>query len=435
MGYLQEINDFVRQTAGKALPNDRLPKSSFAKNALDGTLYFSGLFSEGISIDFTSTISRTIERAYASFVQTVISMNSTIDISSDKNASSFLKKFHKNVISFEATEDYTDEPFLGALEQGKVSFSSSYKGNYAILFEEADDPSLSIKNTFRYGLEESMQGIVTEPLYTIEASDDVEGINQDDLMQRYIDERDTERHNAIEKRQTEIMLGSKEPRVPKVLNERDAKKLNDFTPYNMAVRLMGVNERNEFVQYIDFVIGVKTTVHVMNSEELISNLVRIIENNGVVFNFLKWTTGEKSFIKDLLLNISDIKLDIANQAAGSSPWWLTLKRMKENSTRQKAMLAKNQFIPNATLVITSIEADYIKTHHGYDLNDEKIAKKIMNGLFLMTFIIVDDATKTIKLLYDGYPTYQYYSLELLEKEVNTNSNKLGRELSRMISRN
>ena len=48
--------------------------------------------------------------------------------------------------------------------------------------------------------------------------------------------------------------------------------------------------------------------------------------------------------------------------------------------------------------------------------------------------IIDEGTRTIEILYDGETTYQTYALETLEREISMNSNKLGKELTRMISR-
>ena len=58
----------------------------------------------------------------------------------------------------------------------------------------------------------------------------------------------------------------------------------------------------------------------------------------------------------------------------------------------------------------------------------------MSSLFLMNFVILDEGSGTIDVLYDGETTFQTYALETLEREVSMNSNKLGKELTRMISR-
>ena len=51
----------------------------------------------------------------------------------------------------------------------------------------------------------------------------------------------------------------------------------------------------------------------------------------------------------------------------------------------------------------------------------------------MTFIICDDGAGTVDILYDGDATFQTYALESIEREVSMSSNKLGREIGRMIA--
>ena len=84
--------------------------------------------------------------------------------------------------------------------------------------------------------------------------------------------------------------------------------------------------------------------------------------------------------------------------------------------------------------MTEYEVDEIKTKCGYDLSDIDSARKLMNKLFLMSFMIVDNARGTVDILYDSSYDFNSYSLETLEKEVNNNSAALGKEITRMISR-
>ena len=76
----------------------------------------------------------------------------------------------------------------------------------------------------------------------------------------------------------------------------------------------------------------------------------------------------------------------------------------------------------------------IQKNFGYSLRDPKFAKQLMKNLFLMNFIILDEGTRTIDILYDGESAFQTYALETLEREVTNSSNRIGRELTRMISR-
>ena len=92
--------------------------------------------------------------------------------------------------------------------------------------------------------------------------------------------------------------------------------------------------------------------------------------------------------------------------------------MKERKVAYNNVFSKSRMIPNATLAITEFEVEQIKERSGFDLNDPKIALKLVNSLFLMTFIIVSDSTETFKVIYaDAGQDFQYHSLEVLEKEV------------------
>jgi len=91
-------------------------------------------------------------------------------------------------------------------------------------------------------------------------------------------------------------------------------------------------------------------------------------------------------------------------------------------------------VPQSTIVLSAFEADSIEKTYGYNLRNYKFAQKLMSSLFLMNFVILDEGSGTIDVLYDGETTFQTYALETLEREVSMNSNKLGKELTRMISR-
>ena len=154
----------------------------------------------------------------------------------------------------------------------------------------------------------------------------------------------------------------------------------------------------------------------------------------LTFKLLKWTTGEISLVKDILLNLNDIKSDAVNRYNGKSPFFNTLKRLKNKKLGIKNFTVPHAIIPNATIVITSYEADYLENKFAINVRNEKVANKLIKNLFLMAFVIMDEGTNTISVLYDGDQSFQVYSLETLERDNSLNSNKLGREIGRMISR-
>ena len=458
MGYLDDINTLVKTAATAKDITQKMQHKSFARGALDGTLQFPCLVSDAIPIDMASTIARTLERVYASFVQSYLSLNNTIDISVDKNPNMFLKRFHKNIKLESTAIDIYNEKFVEHDEEFDKMMERVYDGttqayinraaNKMIVFNFSESFSKEIFESHRKSLEESLAYIDFEPFPNIgnspfyEAPEDEEApyrgpfanIPDDELnyMQRqHIENR--LRHDNDMMRQKYILQNNDKYRVPE-LTSADVKKSNDLQPYLIQVRLMAVNDQNEFVQFMDFLVGIKVVLHNIKSDEMVLNIQNTLQNNGKIFNFIRWTTGEKSLFKDLLLRINDVKLDVANKSKGASPWWSTLKRLKETSRAQAAFFARNQLVPNSTLVISAYDADLIEKNYGYNIKDPKFAIKLMNSLFLMNFAIVDDGTRTVDILYDGENTFQTYALETLERELMNSSNRIGKELTRMISR-
>ena len=179
-------------------------------------------------------------------------------------------------------------------------------------------------------------------------------------------------------------------------------------------------------------IGVKTILHLIRSDEIVDNIARSIANRSVMFNFIRWTTGEISFIKDLLLHLDDLKFDVNNRAKGYSAWFPTLKRLKDRKVSFKNFRA-NQLIPNSSLVISSYEVNLLEEKYGIIIKDVGIAKRLINNLFLMTLVILDDASLTMDILYQDSTSFETYALETIQREVSLNSNRLANEIGRMIS--
>lgn len=98
------------------------------------------------------------------------------------------------------------------------------------------------------------------------------------------------------------------------------------------------------------------------------------------------------------------------------------------------MFLRNNLSPNATLFLSVYEVEQIEKLYGYNIGKKEFAEKLMNGLFLMSLYIVDDAAGMVKVIYANTgQDFQIISLDALEREITASSNKLGKELLRMIS--
>jgi hypothetical protein len=173
-------------------------------------------------------------------------------------------------------------------------------------------------------------------------------------------------------------------------------------------------------------------MHPVTSEEMVTNVVGACKNNSKIFNFIRWTTGEISFFKDFLLNMQEIKDDVFNRSSGSSAWWITLKRRRALAKIKNLTFTPGHLLPNATLVMSIDETEFIKSEYGFDLMDTSFADKVMKQYFLLSLVIVDNSSMIAHFLFDGQTSYQTYTFGALEKE-NTGKTDI-KEVMKIINR-
>ena len=434
MGMIQDITALMRKGPELAaqVNNIKLNTKSVARGAKDATFQFGCLMAESAPVNMAHVTTKTLDQVYASFTQTWLSVNSMFDITIDPTPLSYLKKLHQN-FKLEGYEEGEEsmESVMNKIYDGTHRLYMNPEKTYGILFNVTDRTSTEMMESHKEQLSEFMSEFNLEPLEVMEADDEV---NPEYQFGKAVLQGEIEK-NRLDK-QNRRLDQSNEGMAPKLLNDREVKRANDMMPYGIQVRLIAVNDKKEFVQYIDFIVGVKTILHPVSSDDMIENIARAVQNRSTFFKFLRWTTGEISLVKDIILNLNEIKTDVASRSRqnNSSPFFNTLKRLKNRRIGVSNLTVPHALIPNTTIVITSYEADYLKNNLAIDVRNEVTVKKLIDSLFLMAFIILDEGTNTISVLYDGDDSFQTYALETLEKELMMNSNKLGREIGRMISR-
>lgn len=219
---------------------------------------------------------------------------------------------------------------------------------------------------------------------------------------------------------------------PKVINtvlkdnltDNDVKKANEMVPSMLHIITHFKDpDGTKILATQDYLIGVKATVHPIASESMIENIARGIKKDRKFFNFIKFTTGEINFFKDFVFAIRDIKAEVKSKHSDSK-WWSALLRRKNRSKfnfLEKFTDSKiNSVLPNASIVITIDEADVIKNKYNIDLLKSSTAKELMKSYFLLGFAILDPATETIRIIFDGDADYNTLSYTALERE---NSNQ------------
>lgn len=202
------------------------------------------------------------------------------------------------------------------------------------------------------------------------------------------------------------------------LSDNDVKKCNELVPTTLSLTLQ-VKAGDNFGGVSNFVIGVKGLLHPVNSDDMISNLLSGYKSGNKFFNFLRWSSGEIKFIKDLILNMDNIKEDVVRKhAKNGSGWWSALKR-RRNIAALRRIKGSGRILPNTTIVCSINEIDELKEAYGVDLMNPTSIKKIMKTFFLLGFVVVDDSQELCHFIFDGENNYQVVSFNGLEKENNS----------------
>ena len=97
MGIVKDIVDtgkeIFRNISNADDKINKVNKKSFARGANDQTFQFPCIISDSIPIDMASTITRNLDRVYASFVQIYLSANGVVDLNYIRNPRQFVQQY------------------------------------------------------------------------------------------------------------------------------------------------------------------------------------------------------------------------------------------------------------------------------------------------------------------------------------------------------
>lgn len=422
MGIIDELSSLIRKGPELAaqVDNFKMNTKSVARGAKDSTFQFPCIITNTVKGEDANTIARTLDKVYATFTQTWLSMNSMFDITLDPTPISYLKRIHQNV-NFESVEDNEEDDIYGP-----KLFMDKEK-TFGLLFIPTNKDKGYLAESSRELSKEFLSDYNLSPLEVFHEAER-DGTSFQDFANAALKNLDS---RNISKKKDELIKATSKSLAPK-LTERELKKSNDLMPYGVEIRLIAVNGKKEFVNYVDVVIGVKTILHLVSSEEMVDNIARIMVNQDPLFKFLRWTTGEISFFKDLILNLGTIRSNASATGRGNTPFFGTLQRLKNKKIAMNNFTSPRFILPNSTFVLTTYEVDVLRDKFGIDLRDEMTTKKFLQKMFLIGFMILDEGNGSLRVMYDGDSRFQYYTLDVLERENLANQNRLNKEIGRML---
>lgn len=459
MGILNDVIGIARDFThiGDDLVGDTITKkrfSSISRRSMEGTLQFPTLVSRSLDIDTLQMINKALERQYASFTQVALTMNPFLHLDRERDASGYIRKFHQNMGKSNVKDDFFN---LLAYTDVKESYDV-YTDNESIVvltaIGEGVTSEMVISN--REGLTDIMEGMLTDTINSLHVPPLRQvGFNDYNLRRKHSQEPVFENKqigvlnrgtmNTVERQElktngdymnikdasitqnitqnirggsrgitaSDTMVDQKLPN--RVLQDNDVKKSNELIPTTMHVRTMLMNKEGQNQGNLDFIVGVKATMHPVTSEEMVENIFNGIKKQGSFFKFIRWTTGEIQFARDYLMNLTEIKEDAARTSRKDSRWWTALKRRRKLSKFKRTVFLPGDILPNTSIVLSIEEAEFIKREYGFDIQDPRIAYKIMNEYFLIGMVIVDAGAQVAHFLFDGNEDYQTVTFSGLER--------------------
>ena len=442
MGEISDVLDLIKKSMrlGPAVMNDlsdlnNLRGKSITRGAKESTFQFPCLITDSVEMSSADVVRQMLDKTYAAFTQSWLSMNQIFDVTVDPTPLAYLKKLHQNLslesVTITDEDQYAAE--LANIYDGTAMLFLNESKNFGVIFNMKNEGLRNIIEENKYLLREYMSDFDLKPLeVTTEADSD--GSSAGDFINSVIDGTIKQAENN----ERELAAKHSEKSAPVRITNRDIKRSNEMIPYGLEVRLIAVNDRKQFIQYIDVVIGIKTILHPVKSDDMIENIARALQNRSLLFKALRWTTGEISLVKDIILNLNDIKSDVIAKSNANTrvPYFGTLKRLKNKRVGLRNLTVPTTIIPNATIVIDKYVADELKNKYAIDVTDVRIVKKLIESLFLICFIVIDESANMLSVMYDSSSSFETYSLDALEREntLAASRNALGKEIGRIIAR-
>ena len=232
------------------------------------------------------------------------------------------------------------------------------------------------------------------------------------------------------------------PKAPILLRDVDIKKINGMLPYSIEASFIMQDKAGTPVKEVKFIIGIKTDLHLIRTQDLTEDLREIVTGNIKSLQKVRYKTGEITFM-DYLFNTKGIKNDAAKSVNYNKKWLNTLKRLGEWEKTNGSLLKSpanflaggNVPIPNGTIVLTQTDVTTMMNQTGIDLSVVSNAKRLARSLFLIAVCIVDSSAGTMRVLFpDSSSDWDVQSLASIDAELSkTDNSQLMRELNRMVN--
>lgn len=355
--------DIIKKTFGSNKGNIN-SASSIAKAASNLVLTFPVLVDESVSLNTAQILTRAIEGKALVMLQLLFSAISVQSLKDDETAFDVIGKIHKNLNS-DDIEDYIQR-------METMATNESYEA-----------------------LDHLMKTIREENIV-------IDSYIFNESYPTPIDEdANTKSMNDVKKRTTGGYVAD--------IKDTDIKKVNNMMPSVLVVKL---HNKNSDVT-TNVAVGVKAKIQYVPQDEVIYRISSKNKDKNMLFNFIRSTTREISFLKDFLFALDKAKLDAIKIQKSSNSVWKILER---RAVRNRVRMFNNDGGAGG-IVSLVISADTLATlNKEYDFKASiSEVENLISQYNLLAFFVADDVNERATYLFDDasrqFTTVSYTALE------------------------
>lgn len=448
-----DILDLKTDELGQFFSKNKVTVRSITRSTKDLTMVFPVMTSSTLSSEAGTLVARALERKFVTLTQMVLS---AISITNSEDAIDHLKYIHSNLnlddffsvddyitLAKESTSvikpiEYSDVKFVHedwksnqrkSLPLTRVQVLKEYQGKSAadafykheermkridLDIEDNRTKRARIRADFHQSnlkhkeeLERNKTKIELQRLRNEEAEKNRMHILHRDSLKRMQAEKD--RDNA----EINKYLSNHNPKV----QAQDYKKANELQPQILQIEF--ISKVGERPINTSAYIGIKSKIYPVDSMDIINHIISKRSYSFSLYNLIKATSGEIEFWRDFVFALKKAKIDaLSNSKRGSSSkLWKVLERRALSSKINRYLGMRNDATAITSLVLSSIDIEYLKKEEDLDLSNSAVARKILDEYNLISIVIVDESLESAKFIFDtGDDEYEPYTFKTLKRE-------------------
>ena len=355
--------DIIKKTFGSNKGNIN-SASSIAKAASNLVLTFPVLVDESVSLNTAQILTRAIEGKALVMLQLLFSAISVQSLKDDETAFDVIGKIHKNLNS-DDIEDYIQRMETMATNESYEALDH--------LMKTIREENIAIDT---YTFNESYPAPIDEDV-------------------------NTKSMNDVKNRTTGGFIAD--------IKDTDIKKVNNMMPSVLVVKLHNKNSQIT----TNVAVGVKAKIQYVPQDEVIYRISSKNKDKNMLFNFIRSTTREISFLKDFLFALDKAKLDAIKIQKSSNSVWKILER---RAVRNRVRMFNNDggYGGIVSLVISADTLATLNKEYDFKASISEV-ENLISQYNLLAFFVADDVNERATYLFDDasrqFTTVSYTALE------------------------